>query len=154
MPPGRNIKQQLAVKKTVTKWKRNVGGGGANTANGNAATAAAGQSPTSAQNQNYRNGGKKQSMVIAKNPPGTRNLNVRNEGGAQGNYYNRNFVWNHLKTVRNHFIQYSHLIIIIIKLFNFWIESFCRRFSFNSISLANQMHFLGNVNNHAWMNFI
>ena len=90
VPPGRNIKQQLAVKKTVTKWKRNVGG--ANTANGNAATAAAGQSPTSAQNQNYRNGGKKQSMVIAKNPPGTRNLNVRNEGGVQGNYYNRNFV--------------------------------------------------------------
>ena len=27
VPPGRNIKQQLAVKKTVTKWKRNVGAG-------------------------------------------------------------------------------------------------------------------------------
>ena len=85
MPPGRNIKQQLAVKKTVSKWKRNVGGAGATTANG----AAAGQSQT----QNFTNGGKKQSMVIAKNPPGTRNLNVRKEGGAQqGNYYNRNFV--------------------------------------------------------------
>ena len=83
MPPGRNIKQQLAVKKTVSKWKRNVGG---TTANG-------GQSSSSTQNQNYGNGGKKQSMVIAKNPPGTRNLNVRKEGGAQqGNYYNRNFV--------------------------------------------------------------
>ena len=82
MPPGRNIKQQLAVKKTVSKWKRNVGG-----------TTANGQSSSSTPNQNYGNGGKKQSMVIAKNPPGTRNLNVRNEGGAQqGNYYNRNFV--------------------------------------------------------------
>ena len=90
MPPGRNIKQQLAVKKTVSKWKRNVGGTNP-TANGNAATA--GKSPSSAVNQNYGNGGKKQSMVIAKNAPGTRNLNVRNEGGAQhGNYYNRNFV--------------------------------------------------------------
>ena len=71
------------MKKTVSKWKRNVGG--ASSANG----AATGQS----QNQNFTNGGKKQSMVIAKNPPGTRNLNVRNDGGAQGNYYNnRNFV--------------------------------------------------------------
>ena len=94
MPPGRNIKQQLAVKKTVSKWKRNVGG--ANTANGAISTS----------NQNFTNGGKKQSMVIAKNPPGTRNLNVRNDGGAQGNYYNnRNFVWNQRKTVRNLFIQ-------------------------------------------------
>ena len=84
MPPGRNIKQQLAVKKTVSKWKRNVGGPG---------TTATGQSSSSTQNQNCGNGGKKQSMVIAKNPPGTRNLNVRKEGGAQqGNYYNRNFV--------------------------------------------------------------
>ena len=86
MPPGRNIKQQLAVKKTVSKWKRNVGGASTGTANG---ALGAGQS----QNQNFTNGGKKQSMVIAKNPPGTRNLNVRNDGGAQqGNYYNRNFV--------------------------------------------------------------
>ena len=88
MPPGRNIKQQLAVKKTVSKWKRNVGGPGPTqpTANGQS-------SSSTAQNQNYGNGGKKQSMVIAKNPPGIRNLNVRTDGGAQqGNYYNRNFV--------------------------------------------------------------
>lgn len=68
-----------------------MGGTNPTAANGNAAPA--GQSPSLAVNQNYGNGGKKQSMVIAKNPPGTRNLNVRNEGGAQqGNYYNRNFV--------------------------------------------------------------
>ena len=156
MPPGRNIKQQLAVKKTVSKWKRNVGGGGANTANGNAATAAAGQSPTSAQNQNFRNGGKKQSMVIAKNPQGTRNLNVRNEGGAQGNYYNRSFVWNRLKTVQNHFIQYSHLIIIIIKLFNFWIKrSFSAGgFLLKAIRSQTRCIFLGmSTITHEWISF-
>ena len=89
MPPGRNIKQQLAVKKTVSKWKRNVGG--TNPGNGNAVTPAR-QSPTPANNQNYSNGGKKQSVVIAKNHLGTRNLNIRNDEGAPGNYYNRNFV--------------------------------------------------------------
>jgi len=89
VPPGRNIKQQLAVKKTVSKWKRNVK-----------------PVPTSAETlqqngDNCQSKNKKDSVVISKKslhpPPGPapRNLNVRNNGAAasmQQNYFKRDFV--------------------------------------------------------------
>ena len=99
VPPGRNIKQQLAVKKTVSKWKRNVK-----------------PVPTSAETlqqngDNCQSKNKKDSVVISKKslhpPPGPapRNLNVRNNGAAasmQQNYFKRDFVWElELWQVRN-----------------------------------------------------
>ena len=86
MPPGRNVKQQLAVKKTVNKWKRNTGvsqgqdqgqgqGPGAGAGNGSRGPAAV----TSAQHYNGGVAEKKDSIVMAKTSAGMRSSNIRHE---------------------------------------------------------------------------
>ena len=86
MPPGRNVKQQLAVKKTVNKWKRNTGvsqgqdkgqgqGPGAGAGNGSRGPAAV----TSAQHYNGGVAEKKDSIVMAKTSGGMRSSNIRHE---------------------------------------------------------------------------
>ena len=70
VPPGRNIKQQLAVKRTVNKWKKKGPTGGASSTNGS---------------NDSRD--KKSSVVVAKQ---SRNQKVRNDGTEQ--FSNRNFV--------------------------------------------------------------
>ena len=94
MPPGRNVKQQLAVKKTVNKWKRNTGvsqgqdqgqgqGQGQGPGAGNGLGGVGGsRGPAAATTAQHYNGGvaeKKDSIVMAKNSGGMRSSNIRHE---------------------------------------------------------------------------
>ena len=94
MPPGRNVKQQLAVKKTVNKWKRNTGvsqgqdqgqgqGQGQGPGAGNGLGGVGGsRGPAAVTTAQHYNGGvaeKKDSIVMAKNSGGMRSSNIRHE---------------------------------------------------------------------------
>ena len=88
MPPGRNVKQQLAVKKTVNKWKRNTGvsqgqdqgqGPGAGNGLGGVGGSRGPAAVTSAQHYNGGVAEKKDSIVMAKTSAGMRSSNIRHE---------------------------------------------------------------------------
>ena len=90
MPPGRNVKQQLAVKKTVNKWKRNTGvsqaqdqGQGQGPGAGNGLGGVGGsRGPAAVTTAQHYNGGvaeKKDSIVMAKTSAGMRSSNIRHE---------------------------------------------------------------------------
>ena len=87
MPPGRNVKQQLAVKKTVNKWKRNTGvsqgqdQGQAGAGNGLGGVGGS-RGPAAVATAQHYNGGvaeKKDSIVMAKTLGGMRSSNIRHE---------------------------------------------------------------------------
>ena len=92
VPPGRNVKQQLAVKKTVNKWKRNTGvsqgqdqgqgqgqGQGAGNGIGGVGGSRGAAAVTTAQHYNGGVAEKKDSIVMAKNSGGMRSSNIRHE---------------------------------------------------------------------------
>ena len=101
MPPGRNVKQQLAVKKTVNKWKRNTGvsqgqdqgqGQGQGPGAGNGLGGVGGsRGPAAATTAQHYNGGvaeKKDSIVMAKNSGGMRSSNIRHEVEESTEFHN------------------------------------------------------------------